>query len=192
MWFQLCQKSVCKISSQVFCQKVKRTLTSVVISCQECWGWHSPAPTGTSCDPLSHSGLHCPVHRGQLNQWGDMWDTSEPQSPSRSQRLFICPPFFPWTAVGVSARLTQSRAWGPWIFVVSPVECHYWVFQICDHAPAPCQLYLFIFGLFRCKSAAHCKFPLSQDAIDFKSMRAKAWVLRVFASVHDMKDFKWL
>lgn len=36
------------------------------------------------------------------------------------------------------------------------------------------------------------QIPLSQNAIDFKSMRAKNWALRVFASVHDMKDFKWL
>lgn len=134
--------------------------------------------------------LSCTQRSIKSMRWyvGYKWASEPFQIPG----VLYLPTLFPWTAVGVSARLTQSRAWGPWIFVVSPVECHYWVFQICDHAPAPCQLYLFIFGLFRCKSAAHCKFSLSQDAIDFKSMRAKAWVLRVFASVHDMKDFKWL
>lgn len=80
-------------------------------------GWQSPVPTGTSRDPLGHSELHCPVHRGQLNQLDGMWDTSEPQSPSRYQGLLICPPFFLWTAAGVSARLTQSGARGPRIFV---------------------------------------------------------------------------
>lgn len=105
-------------------------------------------------------------------------DTSEPQQPSPDMALFICLPF----SIGLHVFL--------------PIEC------TAKHGAHDC-LYIDLFECHFCLLLCEITQPHSPSSLIqhvdylyanpyFKHTWAKNKAHRVFASVHDMKDFQWL